>query len=101
MIKSALHGSKAGLDIAETFAIRQLSEGQTEELIETGEALDLVVAPVTTNAFSKLMERQKVHDLREDGRRGIHRSLLAVAWQKSDNNTKMPSNRLRPKRGLS
>ena len=101
VIESALHGPKAGLDIAETFAIRQLSEGQTKELIETREALDLVVAVITTNTLSEFVEGEEVHNLRKDGRRGIHRSLLAVAGQKSDNNTKMRPNRLRPGTGLS
>ena len=95
VIEPTPHGSKAGLDIAETFAIRQLSEGQTEELIEAGETLDLVVAAVTPNAFSKFVKGQEVGNLGKDGRLGIHRSLLAVAGQKSDNNTKMRPNRLR------
>jgi hypothetical protein len=38
---------------------------------------------------------QEVGNLGKDGRLGIHRSLLAVAGQKSDNNTKMRPNRLR------
>jgi hypothetical protein len=41
------------------------------------------------------VKRQEVHDLREDARRGIHRSLLAALGRKGDNNIKMRSNRLR------
>jgi len=95
MVEPILHGPKAGLDVAKTFAISQLGEGQTEELVETRKAFDLEVAAVAPNAFSKFVKGQEVHDLREDGRRGIHRSLLAVLGRKGDNNTKMRSNRLR------
>lgn len=96
VVEPALHGPKAGLDIAKAFAIGQLGEGQAEELIETREALDLEVAAVASDAFSKFVKGQEVHDLREDGRWRIHWSLLAVFGQKSDNNARMRSNRLRP-----
>ena len=100
MVEPILHGSKAGLDVAETFAIGQLGKGQAEELIETREAFDLEVAAVAPNALPKFVKRKKVHDLREDARRGIHRSLLAVLRRKSDNNTEMSSNRLRTESGV-
>jgi len=95
MIKTALHRSKTGFDIAETFAVSQLGKGQREKLIETRKALDLVIPPVSPNAFSKFVKRQEVHDLGEDSRRGIHRSLLGGG--KSADYTKSRSNRLRPK----
>ena len=97
VIEAILHRSQTGLDISETLAVGQLSEGQAEELIETGETFDLVIPAVAADAFSELVKRQKVHDLGEDGRRRVHRSLLFVAGQKSDHNTKSHSNRLRPK----
>jgi len=100
VVEPILHGSKTGLDIAKAFAIGQLGEGQAEELIETREAFDLEVAAVAPNAFSKFVKRQEVHNLREDTRRGIHRSLLAVLGRKGDNNTKMRSNRLRAESGV-
>ena len=89
---------KTGHDIAETFPVGQLGKGQTEELIETRKALDLVVPAVTPDAFSKFVQRQEGHDLGEDGRLGVHRSLLEVG-QKSADYTKSRSNRLRPKSG--
>jgi hypothetical protein len=97
VIEPTAHRSKAGLDIAETLAIRQLSKGHTEELVVAREALDLVVAVVASNASSKIVKGKEVHDLGKDGRRGVHRSLLAVVRQKGDDNTKPRSNRLRPK----
>jgi len=100
VVETALHGPQTGLDIAKAFAISQLGEGQAEELIETREALDLEVAVVASHASPKFVKGQEAHDLREDGRRGIHRSLLAVFEQKGDNNTKLRSNRLRPKSGV-
>jgi len=97
VIEAILHRSQTGLDIAETFAVRQLSEGQTEELIETGETFDLVIPAVAPDAFSEFVKRQKIRDLGEDCRRRIHRSLLSVEGQKSDHNTKSRLNRLRRK----
>ena len=94
VIEPAFHRSKTGLDIPKTFAVGQLGEGQAEELIEARKAFDLVIPAVAPDAFSKFVKGQEVHDLGEDGRRGVHRSLLE--GQKSDDYTKSSSNRLRP-----
>lgn len=96
VIEPVFHRSKTGLDIAKTFAVGQLGEGQAEELIEARKAFDLVIPAVAPDAFSKFVKRQEVHDLGEDSWRGIHRSLLVVEGQKSDDYTKSGSNRLRP-----
>lgn len=96
VIQSIPHRTQTGLDIAEALPKSQLSEGHAEELVETGEAFDLVVAMVSLDAFSELMKRQEIHNLGKDGRRCIHRSLLTVSGQKSDHNIKSSSNRLRP-----
>jgi hypothetical protein len=98
VIKPAFHSPEAGLDIAKTFAIGQLGEGQTEELIVTRKAFDLVVSTIPANTFSKLVKWEKIHNLGKNGRRGIHQSLLVG---KGDDNTKMRSNRLRPKSPIS
>jgi len=97
VIKPVFHRPEAGLDIAETFAISQLGKGLTEELVVAGKAFDLEVTAIPPNAFSKFVKGKKIQDLGKDSRRGIHRSLLAVLGQKGDNNTKLRSNRLRPK----
>ena len=99
VVKPILHGQKTSLDIAEAFPVGQLSESQAKELIETEEAFDFVVPVVTPHAFSEFVHRQKGHDLGEDGRLGVHRSLLSV--RKSADYTKSRSNRLRPKSDLS
>lgn len=98
VIEPIFHRSQAGHDIAETFPVGQLGKGQTEELIETRKSLDLVVSSITPHAFSEFVHRQKGHDLGEDGRRGVHRSLLGV--RKSADYTKSRSNRLRLKCSL-
>jgi hypothetical protein len=101
VVEPVLHGLQTSLDIAKAFPVGQLGEGQTEELIETEETLDLVIPPVAVNAFSELVKRQEGHDLGEDGRLSIHRSLLLISGQKSDDNTKLRSNRLRLKQPVS
>jgi hypothetical protein len=101
MIEPPLHGSQAGHDIAEAFPVSELGEGQTEELVEARKPPDLVVPMITPDAFPKLVQWQKSHDLGEYGRLGIHRSLLDISGQKSADYTKSRSNRLRPKRAIS
>jgi hypothetical protein len=96
VIQSIPHRTQSGLDVAKALPKSQLSEGHAEELIETGEALDLVVATVSFDAFSELIKRQEIHYLGERGVRCIHRSPLSVAGQRSDHNIKSSSNRLGP-----
>ena len=101
MIEPAFHGSQAAHDIAQAFPVSQLGEGQTEELVEARKSPDFVISLITPDAFSKLVQWQKGHDLGEDGRLGIHRSLLDISNQKSTDYTKSRSNRLRPKQAVS
>jgi hypothetical protein len=44
VIKLGLLGTQTGFDIAETFAVSELSEGQTKELIPAGEFFDVAIA---------------------------------------------------------
>jgi len=67
VVQSIPHRTQAGLDVPEAFSISQLSEGHTKEMIETGKAFDLVVASISADTFSKLIERQEIHDLGKDG----------------------------------
>lgn len=96
VIKAALHRSKTRLDNAKTLAVGQLGKSQAEELIETRKAFDSVIPAVASDALSKFVKREEGHDLGEDGRWGVHQSLLAVEEEKSDNYTKSRPNRLRP-----
>jgi len=99
VVKTAFHGLKTRLDIAEAFPVGQLGEGQAKKLIETKEVFDFVVPAVTPDAFAEFVHRQESHDLGEDGRLGVHRSLLYV--RKSADYTKSRSNLLRPKSAVS
>ena len=78
VIEPALHRSQAGLDVAETLSIRELSKGQAEKLIQTEKTFEFIISAITANASAELMKRQEIHDLRKDGRRRIHRALLPV-----------------------
>ena len=99
VVEPVFHGSQTGYDIAKAFPVGQLGESQAEELAEAREGFDFVVPAVSLDAFPKLVKRQELHDLGENGRRGVHRSLLGM--RKSADYTKTRSNRLRSKNALS
>ena len=72
VVEFAALGTQTGFDVAQALAIGQLREGHGPELIETGEAFDAEVALIALLATLEDPGRQKVHDLREDQRAGIH-----------------------------
>ena len=76
VVELGLHGPEAGLDVAQALAVRQLGESQAEELIETREAPDLVVALVARDASAERRQREEVHHLRKDRPTGMHGPLL-------------------------
>jgi hypothetical protein len=53
-----------------------LGEGHGQELIPTGEGLDLAVAAVSPDATSELVDGNKIDDLSEDGLANVHGPLL-------------------------
>jgi hypothetical protein len=55
MIELGLLGTKTSFDITETFAVGELSKGQTKELIPAGEILDVAIALVAIDANLKLV----------------------------------------------
>ena len=65
---------QARFDVAQALAIGQLRKCHAQILIETGEALDLVLALVARHAATKGMQRQVLHQLREDELACVHRS---------------------------
>jgi hypothetical protein len=69
---------QAGFDVAQALAVGQLREGHAEILVEAAELLDPVVAVIARHAPSEGVERQVVHDLREDELAGIHPGLPRV-----------------------
>ena len=72
MIELGLLSTKTSFDIAEAFAISELSKGQTEELIPAGEIFDVAIALVPIDANLKLVGGKEVHELRENGSAKIH-----------------------------
>ena len=72
MIKLGLLGTETGFDIAETFAVGELSKGQTKELIPAGEIFDVAIALVAIDTNLKLVGREEVHELGENRSAKIH-----------------------------
>jgi hypothetical protein len=72
MIELGLLGTETGFDIAETFAVGELSKGQTKELIPAGEIFDVAIALVSIDANLKLVGREEIHELGENGSAKIH-----------------------------
>ena len=72
MIKLGWSQAKAGLDISQAFAVGKLSKSHCKKQIPTGEALDLVIAGVSHDAFSKLVCGNKVHQLNKNRFPGTH-----------------------------
>src|SRR3989442_15702774 len=66
VVELLVKGAEAGFDVSQTLAIGQLSEGHTEELIETGEVANPSIAVVTCDATVELVFGQKVDQLGED-----------------------------------
>ena len=72
VIQLRLLRAQTGLDVAQALAIGQLRECQTQELIQTREVLDFVVAAIMLHAATKFVQRQKVHQLCKHRATGIH-----------------------------
>lgn len=73
MIELAALRSRAGFDVAQALAIGQLREGHAQVLIEAREALDLVLGLVARDAATKRVQRQVLHQLRENRLARVHR----------------------------
>src|ERR1700722_15471914 len=63
---------QAGFDITQTFAVSQLRKGQTQKLLETREALGLVLAVVAGDTASKRRQRQVLGQLGENELSFVH-----------------------------
>ena len=68
--------AQTGFDIAQTFPVGELGEGQAQELVEAGEGFDFVVAAVACYATPEGVHGQVSHELREDEIAGIHDAEL-------------------------
>jgi hypothetical protein len=58
-------GAQVHFDVAQRFAISQLSKHHCQKLIQTGEILDLVFGPMSHDTAPKCTQRQMGHDLRK------------------------------------
>src|SRR5262249_59689454 len=67
--------SQAGLDIAQALFPCELRKCHAQILIETREALDLVLAVVVSNTTPEGRQRQVLHDLRENEFALVHRRV--------------------------
>jgi hypothetical protein len=76
VVELAVLGPQAGHNIPKAFPVRHLGEGHAEILVETGEFLDLEVAAISIDALMKDMERQMLHDLRENKFARVHAPTL-------------------------
>jgi hypothetical protein len=56
-----------------------LREGHGKKLIPTGEALQGMVAAITSDALLKFFVGQMLHELREDGLAKVHASLSCLS----------------------
>ncbi len=65
--------SKARLDISQTVSVGQLREGHAQVLIETREALDLVLPRITREATAERRLRKMAHQLRKPELALMHR----------------------------
>src|ERR1700674_741180 len=74
VIELAGLSTQAGFDVAQALAIRELCECHTQVLIQTREALDLVLALIPSNAAAKRSEWQMLHHLRKNELALMHRA---------------------------
>ena len=85
VIELRLLSAQTGFDVAQTAAIGELSESQTEELIPAREIFDVAIALVAIDAKLKLVARNELHELRENRLARVHglppkQSGEAVLW---------------------
>ena len=66
--------SQARLNIAQALPVRQLRKGHAQVLIQTREALDLVLAGVVRDTATKRAEREMAHQLRKNELALMHRA---------------------------
>ena len=75
--------SQACLDIAQTFAKRELRESQAQELIATREAAFATIAAVSLDASVELAPWQEVHELRKHELSVEHKTSSASSARKT------------------
>jgi len=63
VVEFVLVCAQGDLDVAQAFAVGELGEGQTEELVEAGEGLDVAVAVVAFDTTAEAVHGQVGHEL--------------------------------------
>ena len=63
VVEFVLVCAQADLDVAQAFAVGELGEGQTEELVEAGKGLDVAVAVIAFHTAAEGVHRQVGHEL--------------------------------------
>jgi hypothetical protein len=72
VVQLGLGHAETGLDVAQALPVRELGEGQAEELVPAGEGLHLVVTVVPRHADAEIVRRHEVYQLGEDRAAGVH-----------------------------
>src|SRR6202008_227043 len=73
-------GTQTGLDVAQTFAIGELSKGHAKKLIPTKTA-DLVVALIPVYATTKLVRRNEIHPVAASMRESADSGCSLISWE--------------------
>jgi hypothetical protein len=79
VVELALLGPQTRFDIAQALSVSQLGKRHAEVLIETREALDLVVSIVACHTTAKRGQRQMPGELRKHQLARVHLDLLRVS----------------------
>ena len=85
VIQLGLHCAETRFNIAQAFAIGELGERQTEEMIPTREARGLVLPAISSDALLELESRYMVHQLREDGASVRHVAFCRCGASRAEN----------------
>jgi hypothetical protein len=75
VVELALHRAQARLDVAQAFAIRELSKTQAQKLIPARKSRIPRIAAITAHAFIELVGGHMSHHLREDRSAKVHAPL--------------------------
>src|SRR6266705_1430493 len=76
VVKFAAHRSQARLDVAQTLAVRELSESHRQILIPAGQTSVVLIAVIAGHTLLELDVGEMSDQLRENGSAGIHPPLF-------------------------
>ncbi len=76
VIEFGTEGRQTGFNVAQTFAPRQLGEGQHQELFVGGQLADAEVAVVAGDTLVEFVFGQEVEELGEDGATFVHKDKV-------------------------